>query len=72
MGSSLKSTLLALARDVIFFVPAILIIANISHSVVTMLYSAIIADVLSYIMGIILLKSELKKTKLIREEYRNV
>ena len=61
MGSSLKSTLLALARDVIFFVPAIIIIANLSHSVVTMLWSAIIADILAFFTGAILLKSELKK-----------
>ncbi len=60
MGSSFKSTFLALARDVIFFVPAIVIIATISHSVVTMLISAIIADVLSFILGVILLKIELQ------------
>ena len=60
MGSSFKSTILALARDVIFFVPAIVIIATISHSVVTMLISAIIADVLSFILGVILLKIELQ------------
>ena len=60
MGSSFKSTLLALARDVIFFVPAIIIIATLSHSVVTMLWSSIIADVLSFVLGILLLKSELK------------
>ena len=62
MGSSFKSTFLALARDVIFFVPAIVIIATISHSVVTMLISAIIADVLSFILGVILLKIELQNT----------
>ena len=61
MGSSFKSTLLALSRDVIFFVPAIILIANISHSVVTMLWSAIIADFLSFILGVFLLKSEFKK-----------
>ncbi len=61
MGSSKKSTLLALARDVIFFVPAIIVIANITHSVVSMLYSAIIADILAFITGLILLSSELKK-----------
>ncbi len=60
MGASFKSTLLALARDVIFFVPAIIIIATLSHSVVTMLWSAIIADVLSFVLGILLLKNELK------------
>ncbi len=59
MGSSFKSTLLALARDVIFFVPAIIIIASISHNVVTMLWSAIIADILAFTLGFILLKREL-------------
>ena len=63
MGSGLKSTLLALTRDVIFFVPAIIIIATLSHSVVTMLWSAIIADVLAFITGTILLISELKKVE---------
>ena len=61
MGSSLKSTILALSRDVIFFVPSIIILANISSSVVTMLFSSIIADVLAFITGVILLKTELKK-----------
>ncbi len=60
MGSSFKSTILALARDVIFFVPAIIILASLSHSVVTMLWSAIIADILAFILGIFLLKSEFK------------
>ncbi len=60
MGASFKSALLALLRDVIFFVPAIILLATLSHSVVTMLYSAIIADLFAFILGIILLKSELK------------
>lgn len=61
MGSSFKSTLLALSRDVIFFVPAIVLLAFISHSVVIMLWSAVIADVLAFITAIVLLKLELKK-----------
>ena len=68
MGSSFKSTLLALARDVIFFVPAIVIIASLSHSVITMLWSALIADVLSFITGIILLKKEFSKSEKVSEE----
>ena len=56
--SSLKSTLLALSRDVIFFVPTIVLIATLSKNVVTMLWSAIIADVISFIVGIILLKKK--------------
>ena len=63
MGASLKSTILALARDVIFFVPAIIILAELSQSVVTMLWSAIIADILSFITGIVLLRNELKKVE---------
>ena len=63
MGSSLKSTLLALSRDVIFFVPAIIIIARLSNNVVTMLWSAIIADILSFTVGAILLKKEIKKVE---------
>ncbi len=61
MGSSLKSTILSLTRDVIFFVPAILLISFISHNVVTMLWSAIVADILAFVTGIILLKSEFRK-----------
>jgi len=60
MGSSFKSTLLALCRDCIFFVPAIIIIAVTSKSVVTMLWSAVIADVLASIVAVILLKEQLK------------
>lgn len=63
MGSSLKSTILALSRDVIFFVPAIIIIAKLSNSVVTMLWSAVIADILAFITGAILLRSEIKKAE---------
>ncbi len=68
MGSGLKSTLLALARDVIFFVPAITIIATLTHSVVTMLWSAIIADVMAFITGAILLISEIKKIESLNSE----
>ena len=61
MGSSVKSTLLSFSRDVAFFVPSIIIIASITSSVITMLYSAIIADLLSFSLGMILLFFELKK-----------
>ena len=63
MGASFKSTLLALSRDVLFFVPSILLIAKISHNVVTMLWSALVADVLAFILGVLLLCSELKNKK---------
>ncbi len=61
MGASLKSTILALSRDVVFFVPAIVLIANLTSSVVAMLWSAVVADFLAFITGVILLRSELKK-----------
>ena len=69
MGSSFKSTLLALARDVIFFVPSIIIIAMISHNVVTMLWSAIIADILAFITSSYLLKKEFKTIEKLDEDY---
>ena len=73
MGSSFKSTLLSLSRDVIFFVPTIILLAIISKSVVTMLYSAIITDICSIIMAVILLKLEIKsKETLIKGENENV
>ncbi len=61
IGSSLKSTVLALARDVIFFVPAIVLLALGSHNIVIMLFSALIADTLAFVTGIILLRSEYKR-----------
>ena len=61
MGSSFKSTILALSRDVIFFVPSIVIIAVSTKSVVSMLWSALIADILAFITAVILLKLEFKK-----------
>ena len=59
MGSSFSSTLLALSRDVIFFVPTIILIASLTHNVVTLLWSAVISDVLAFVLGLILLKREL-------------
>ena len=61
MGSGLKSTLLALSRDIIFSVPLFIIIANLSQSVVTMMWGAVIADILAGIVAIILIKIEFKK-----------
>lgn len=59
-GSSLKSTILSVSRDVIFFVPLI-IIFGLNFGIVGMLWSALFADILSFILTIILLKSELRK-----------
>ena len=61
MGNSTKSTILALLRDVIVFVPASLIIAYLSHSIVTMLWAAVISDVVASIIGFFFVSSELRK-----------
>lgn len=60
MGSSLKSTLLALLRDVIIFVPASIILASVSHSIVTMLWAALISDVISAVIGLVFLLRTIK------------
>lgn len=61
LSASTKSTLLALMRDVIIFVPAIVIIASLTHNIVSMLWSAIISDVISSIVGYLFVRSEIKK-----------
>lgn len=61
MGNSLKSTILALLRDVIIFVPASIIIATVSKSIVTMLWAPVISDVISSIIGFMFVSSEIKK-----------
>lgn len=61
MGSSRKSTVLALLRDVIIFTPASIILATISHSIVTMLWAALIADGVSACIGFLFVRSEIKR-----------
>ncbi|MGN0367600.1 MAG: MATE family efflux transporter [Wujia sp.] len=61
MGNSVKSTVLALLRDVIVFVPVSVLIAIISKSIVTMLWAAVISDVISAIVGFIFVQSEIRK-----------
>lgn len=60
MGNSFKSTLLALLRDVIIFVPASIILASVSHSIVTMLWAALISDVISAAIGFVFLMKTLR------------
>lgn len=61
MGNSLKSTILALLRDVIIFVPASIIIATVSKNIVTMLWAPVISDIISSIIGFMFVSSEIKK-----------
>ena len=67
MGNSIKSTVLALLRDVIIFVPVSIIIATISKSIVTMLWAAIISDVIASIIGFMFVQSEIKKCEKVIE-----
>ena len=59
MGNSMKSTVLALLRDVIIFVPASIILASLSKSIVTMLWAAVISDIIAAIVGFLFVRSEL-------------
>ena len=61
IGKSGKSTLLALMRDVIVFVPASIILATASHNIVTMLWSALISDAVSFVVAVVFLRAEMGK-----------
>lgn len=61
MGNSIKSTILALLRDVIIFVPTSIIIAVVSRNIVTMLWAAVISDIIAAIVGFLFVRSELCK-----------
>lgn len=61
MGNSLKSTILALLRDVIIFVPASVIIAMISKNIVTMLWAAAISDAIASVVGFWFISTEIHK-----------
>ena len=57
LGKSGKSTLLALLRDVIVFVPSSIILALVSHNIVTMLWASLISDLVAFIVAMIFIKS---------------
>lgn len=61
VGNSRSSTLLALLRDVILFVPAFILLTVSSKSIVVMLYAALIADLLSALAGGWMLRTELRR-----------
>ena len=58
LGKSGKSPLLALLRDVIVFVPSSIILALVSHNIVTMLWASMISDVISFIFAIVFIMAE--------------
>ena len=59
---------LILLRDVVIFVPASIIIATLSKSIVTMLWAAVISDVIASIIGFIFVQSEIKKCERLIEK----
>ena len=61
LGKSGKSTLLALLRDVIVFVPSSIILAFVSHNIVTMLWASLISDVISFIFAVAFIMAETRK-----------
>ena len=60
LGKSGKSTLLALLRDVIVFVPASILLATISHSIITMLWASLVSDVTAFTVAVIFVRAEMK------------
>jgi putative MATE family efflux protein len=62
IGKPIQSTLLSLSRDVIFLVPAVIIMA-VNFGVTGMLWAAPIADVLAFLFTVILIARELKTIK---------
>ena len=60
LGKSGKSTLLALLRDVIVFVPSSIILAFVSHNIVTMLWASLISDVISFVFAVIFIRKPRK------------
>lgn len=63
MGSSVKSIFISLFRELFVLAPATFIIATISHNVVTMLWAALISDVISALLAFIFLRLEIKKVE---------
>lgn len=61
MGNSMKSTILALLKDVIVFVPASIILAMLSQNIVTMLWAALVSDVISSVAAFAFVNSEIRR-----------
>jgi Na+-driven multidrug efflux pump len=64
IGKPVQSTLLSLSRDVVFLVPAVIIMA-VNFGVTGMLWAAPIADVLAFVFTVILIGRELRMMRLL-------
>lgn len=62
MGKPIKSMILSLSRDIVIFIPALMILSKI-YGVVGMLYSALIADVISFVIAVLILLNDNKVVK---------
>lgn len=71
IGKSLKSAFLSLSRQILFFIPAALILSSI-YGVIGVLYAGPIADGLAFIIAVILLKLEAKKLQDVKEETKTI
>ncbi len=60
MGKSFKSMVLSICRDIIIFIPVLVILAK-YFGVVGMLWAALIADVITFILAMIILFFDTKK-----------
>ena len=68
IGKPIKSMILSLLRDIAIFIPALVILASI-YGVVGMLWAALIADIISFVVAaIILMNSNKKDKKIIADE----
>lgn len=61
LGKSFKSTLLALLRDVIVFVPVSVLFATASHSIITMLWAAVISDAVAFVVALVFVRREMRR-----------
>lgn len=62
IGKSVKSAVLSLSRQIIFLIPAMIILGHF-FGVSGILYSAPVADGISFVLAITLLVVEIKKMK---------
>jgi Na+-driven multidrug efflux pump len=65
IGKPIQSTLLSLSRDVIFLVPAVIIL-TVNFGVTGMLWAGPIADVLAFVFTVILIGREIKAMHLVK------
>lgn len=61
MGASFKSMAISVARDVVFFVPAITVLGLCTGSVKYMLWAAAVTDILTGILTFVFVRGEFKK-----------